>query len=127
MRRWMMCAGMPLLLAASVILADGPAAAQAPRTSGQVFSASERQIIDRNELLAAAVTRDPQLVRRALDAIAALDEMRAGAVAEDREGKREPAPKNPDLDRLERASPEAVNDLFQLLKQAGRTRPTKAK
>jgi hypothetical protein len=114
-----------LLLLGSLVLID-PAGAQSPAA----FSPAERQIIARNALLSSAVGSEPALVRRALDALAKLDEggMRAGVVTDGGKGgssqpKRPGAPsQNPDLDRLERASPEALDDLFQLLKQAGRTK-----
>ena len=83
------------------------------------FSAADRAVIARNELLARIVDSDPALVRRALDLLDKLDEMPT-------RGPLEPSD-NPDLDRLSQAppgalnaSPEAVNDLFQLLKKAGR-------
>lgn len=104
----------------------GAAGAQAPPGAPPGFSPAEQKVIARNALLRSAVQSDPALVRRALDALAKLDEgqMRAGGMIESgktAQPKRTTTP-NPDLDRLERASPEALDDLFQLLKQAGRTK-----
>jgi hypothetical protein len=98
-----------------------------------VFSAADRVVIARNEMLRSIVEQEPQLVRRALDALAAIDDVQTrGALmpgdpqAPSRPGRPTGPSNNPDLDRLERASPEAMNDLFQLLKQAGnRTRPSR--
>jgi|SRR6516165_8382728 len=90
------------------------------------FSESDRAVIARNELLADLVDRNPILVRRTLDALKELGDMQT-------RGALERASKNPDVDRLIRtpaetfASPEAANDLFQLLKQASRSRPQPAR
>ncbi len=120
--------GALLLLGSLSVVAT--ASAQSP--AAPVFSATDRQIIARNALLSGAVKNEPAVVRRALDALAKLDEgqMRAGVMLEGSKAgttpqKRpgEPPSKNPDLDRLERASPEALDDLFQLLKQASRPKP----
>jgi hypothetical protein len=100
-----------------------------------VFSAAERVLIARNEMLRSVVEEEPRLVRRVLDALAAIDDVQTrGALmpgdaqaAPGRPGRPAVPSNNPDLDRLERASPEAMNDLFQLLKQAGnrRQRPSR--
>ena len=97
-----------------------------------VFSAAERVVIARNEMLRSVVEEEPRLVRRVLDALAAIDDVQTrGALmpgdAQAAPGRPAVPSNNPDLDRLERASPEAMNDLFQLLKQAGnrRQRPSR--
>jgi hypothetical protein len=95
-----------------------------------MFSAADQAVIARNKLLASIVEQEPRLVRRALDALAAVDDvqtrtdLRPGSPRADQGRPGRPSEKsdNPDLDRLERASPEAMNDLFQLLKQAGARR-----
>lgn len=102
-----------------------------------VFSAAEQQIIARNVALATLVGSDPWTVRRFLDVLAA----RSAADTRDapvaglapgakpavpaRPGKATPGKgsANPDVDDLERSSPEAVHDLFQRLKQAGTAQP----
>jgi hypothetical protein len=92
------------------------------------FTDSDLVIIHRNAALSAIVDRNPALVRRVLDAIASAqaDAMsRAGARSgRDARPKRyeltpDPA-RNPDLDQLDRSSPEAAHDLFQLIKQASK-------
>jgi hypothetical protein len=98
------------------------------------FSAADRAVIERNEMLRSVVEQEPALVRRVLDALATLDDARART--DMRSGTSPAAPgtnsaaaeqsSNPDLERLDRASPEAVNDLFQLLKQAA-SRPRTAR
>ena len=87
------------------------------------FTTEEQSVIHRNSALDRVVRRDPWLVRRVLDAI-------AGAAAEPpsefsdrssirRKPERPPDPeRNPDLDQLGRASPEAAHDLFLLIKKA---------
>jgi hypothetical protein len=123
--RWL---AIPLLLASFAI--SDPALAQL-RGSVDVppqFSAADRAVIARNELLRSVVEQDPALVRRALDALANLDDAQARTDMSSSSSPAAPstsqppsAPSsNPDLDRLDRASPEAMNDLFQLLKQAAR-------
>jgi hypothetical protein len=92
------------------------------------FTAQEQTIISRNTALSELVDRDPQLVRKALDAIAAAETMRAGPANDLPNSKprgigQTPDPShNPDLQQLERASPEAALDLFQRIKRASRNR-----
>jgi hypothetical protein len=97
-----------------------------------VFSEADRTVIERNETLRSIVKKEPALVRRVLDALAEIEEvqMRAGPMTNNPRATRTPSGRpagqpssNPDLDRLERASPEAMNDLFQLLKRASGNRP----
>jgi hypothetical protein len=97
-----------------------------------VFSASETAVIARNAILSTLVQDDPWAVRHLLDAMAAL-QANADPNGPARPGnKREGGPNSgvsldpktdPDLDRLQRSSPEAVLDLFQVLKQAGAKKP----
>jgi hypothetical protein len=99
-----------------------------------VFSVADQVVIARNKLLASIVEQEPRLVRRALDALAADEvqartDLRPGSPRADqgRPGRPPEKSDNPDLDRLERSSPEAMNDLFQLLKQAGARRPKQSR
>ena len=95
------------------------------------FTVQEQTIIGRNAALSDLVDRDPQLVRAALDAIAASGEMRAGyglqppglqPPPKPPVGAQTPNPtRNPDLQQLERVSPEAALDLFQRIKRAAET------
>jgi len=78
------------------------------------FTHEEIEIIRRNAALSAVVAEDPWLVRQFLDGLFA---NRRG-VDSDKEKPPGPASENPDLDGLERASPEALHDLIQRLKQA---------
>jgi hypothetical protein len=121
-----------LALAATVTM-SAPARAQLRGSTDSVppFTAADRIVIERNEMLRSIADTHPALVRRALNALAALDDVQPrGALmptepqpAPRSPGNSTPASRNPDLDRLERSSPEAMNDLFQLLKQAGARRP----
>jgi hypothetical protein len=94
------------------------------------FTPAETKVIARNELLASIVKEQPLLVRRALDALAVANRQRqiGAPTGPSRDSRLPKAPdgrpsRNPDLERMDRASPEALNDLFQLLKQAGAHRP----
>ena len=86
------------------------------------FGPADRAIIGRNESLRRDVDRDPAAVRRALDTLAAKQMPGEGKPgARSREGSLDDLfdeATDPDLDRLERASPEAAYDLFQILKKA---------
>jgi hypothetical protein len=90
------------------------------------FTAQEQAIISRNAALSDLVDRDPQLVRDVLGAIASASEMRAGYGLEPPKkpssGQAPDAARNPDLQQLERVSPEAALDLFQRLKRASGNR-----
>ena len=66
------------------------------------FTASEVAVIARNRALAGLVQDNPWVVRRVLDEWAKLN---TGAA-------------DPDLDALERASPEGLLDLLKILKEA---------
>lgn len=116
-------------VAVPILVPGADALAQSrPQTSpGITFSATETAIIVRNAVLSKAVASDPAIVRRVLDEFAKMD---TGMTT-----KRTTAPSpdarpafdkqtNPDLNRLERASPEGVHDLFQLLKKAAARKPS---
>jgi hypothetical protein len=85
-----------------------------------VFTIQEQIIIERNTALRGVVDRDPWLVRRVLDAIAAVDQpSEPGIERRDAVVSRPPPPVppgNPDL--MDRSSPEAAYDLIQLFKKA---------
>src|SRR5947208_14776736 len=97
----------------------------AGESAAPVFTSVEKGIIARNEALSTLVKTDPWTVRKTLDAIAASSKDRKSpAEAEtkrldldDEASESNPAvdpERNPDLSRLQRASPEALFDLFQL-------------
>jgi hypothetical protein len=107
-----------------------PAAGALAQATGDppAFTAQEQTIIGRNAALSELVGRDPQLVRKVLDAIAAAETMRAAPALDPPNSKpggrgQTPDPShNPDLQQLERVSPEAALDLFQRIKRASRNR-----
>jgi hypothetical protein len=94
------------------------------------FTPRETRIIDRNEILTSLVHRDPWAVKRALRLLKRADhgESRTSEIIQMHPApgdipRRQPQAidlkKNPDLDTLNRSSPEAALDLLRLLKQAG--------
>jgi hypothetical protein len=121
---------MAFLLATALPMAS--ASAQAPKgVARPAFTLADHAIIDRNATLKGLVERDPWLVRRVLDAIVAADRgsersaepMARSAIMTDQT----PTPsRNPDLDHLERSSPEAAHDLFQLIKKASGSSKSKS-
>jgi hypothetical protein len=126
-----------VLAVLAAISADPAAAELLGVPAGQPsFSASERLVIRRNAVLQSNVTQNPWLVRRALDVLAEIDAgnraisrateppmSRSDPAASSMPGDDFDRQRNPDLDRASRASPEALHDLFQLIKQAGSTKP----
>jgi hypothetical protein len=80
-------------------------------------------VITRNAVLSALIPDNPWAVRRALDALAAVSttpdsgSKRAVGSAAPADATLDPLA-NPDLDQLQRVSPEALLDLFRLLKEA---------
>jgi hypothetical protein len=118
------------LLALFVAMALPVASACAEPSHGgkrPVFTVQDQAVIERNATVKGLVDRDPWLVRRILDAIAAAEPLPApGAGPSARSAivsDQTPAPtRNPDLDHLERSSPEAAHDLFQLIKKASGNR-----
>jgi hypothetical protein len=118
-----------LILATATIMLVDPATAQLHHDcTGQSFTAAEQNTIERNKALKLLVETDPCIVRRALDVLAAIAAPAAGGTTAPEQrsrgiGPRDPTAtpdpiENPDLNRLQMASPEAAYDLFQLLKQA---------
>ena len=118
-----------ILALATTVTMSAPARAQlrGPTDSVPTFTAADRVVIERNEMLRSIADTHPALVRRALNALAALDDVKPRGALMPTDPQPAPRPagnsRNPDLERLERSSPEAMNDLFQLLKQAGAGRP----
>jgi len=88
-----------------------------------VFTAAEVAVITRNAVLAALIQDNPWAVRRVLDALAAVSttpnngSKRVVGSAAPADATIDPLA-NPDLDQLQRVSPEALLDLFRLLKEA---------
>ena len=87
-----------------------------------VFTAAEVAVITRNAVLAALIQDNPWALRRVLDALAAISTTRimgasAPSGAAPADATIDPLA-NPDLDQLQRVSPEALLDLFRLLKEA---------
>jgi hypothetical protein len=121
----------PAAILLAALLAPG-GAAPAAGESARRFTLSEEVIIARNDALTALLPIDPDGVRRILDALE--------AVKRAPDGGRTPPPqtfrdvlggpggetlridpaRNPDLNQLlQRGSPEAAYDLFQILKRVG--------
>lgn len=101
---------------AALLFAQAAPSAQADmvfRTGVPEFSAEELEIIDRNETLAKIVLIDPWAVRRFLDALEDYDEDKGDDISEP-----ESDASDPDIDRMQRASPEAAHDLLQIIKEA---------
>jgi hypothetical protein len=100
-----------LALLAEPALAD----LQGARADTPTFTREEIVIIERNATLSEVSKTNPWIVRKLLD-----------AVEQSQSDKKLPsAPSgsdsaNPDFDQMQRASPEAAHDLFQLLQQAGK-------
>jgi hypothetical protein len=84
----------------------------------------ETVIIERNATLSEISKTNPWIVRKLFDAA---EKGQSGPS----ENARSPSPGNdsddPDLDWMQRSSPEAAHDLFQLLKQAGQKQQEKPK
>lgn len=99
-----------LLTAADIAVADVRAK--------PMFTGDELAVIERNVLLKRVVQTDPEAVR------ALLDVMKSDA-AETSNSEPDEAPSdNPDIDRLQRSSPQAAHDLIQIMKQAGGSNDT---
>jgi hypothetical protein len=129
-------------LAIALAAISEPAAAELRGTpeGPPLFTAAEVAVIARNTLLTNVVQEHPWIVRRLLDALAAVE---AGGAAtsstpgtDSARGKEGHSPgqapsidpkANPDLGQLERSSPEAVLDLFEILKKAQAAKPSKPK
>lgn len=119
-----------ILVAITAVLAFGPSLALAQDRARPAFSRDEQAIVDRNAVLSELASKNPRLVRKALEALRTPETGTAKSlsVQKPRPSRRVAADElqmdpgaNPDLERLLRSSPEAAHDLFQLLKKAGRT------
>jgi hypothetical protein len=107
------------------------AEAQYKTVDPSAFSNAERIVIERNVAMMSIVNDHPKIVRRLLNALADLNagtettnRSRRSDTPAERSPKAFDPEKNPDVDTLQRASPEAVHDLFQLLKQVKQTKPS---
>lgn len=95
------------------------------------FTLAEESIIARNDALAEMLAIDPAGVRKIVAAILVAKQQTAKQSVPTRDRRRDAGAvhidplRNPDLDVLQRASPEAAHDLFQLIKRAagGQTGP----
>lgn len=115
-----------MIIAAMLAVMADPATAElrgVPKGAPN-FTKDELLIISRNQALSQVVKVDPWVVRRLLDTLDESDERRSmsNRAAEPLGPTRQPPEifdpnANPDAERLQRASPEAVHDLFQLIKQ----------
>jgi hypothetical protein len=125
---------MVLAVAIAMIAEPAHAELQGVPKSAPEFTSDEMVIISRNAVLSGIVKEDPWVVRNLLDAIDHGDDQARASnnVVEPPLPPSQPPDsfdpnENPDVERLQRASPEAVHDLFQLLKQAAEKKQTPAK
>lgn len=112
----------PAALALTLGLVEPARADLAPSQSMPTFSTADLETIARNETLRRAVEASPWLVHRILRRL-------ENPPTAPRSGTPDDAPpttrdtdlsRDPDLDSLQRSSPEAAHDLFLLIKQAGK-------
>lgn len=121
------------ILVAMLLTEPAVAELQGVRTRDPTFTQAEIVIIGRNAALSQILNTDPWLVRKLLDAAASADQNHTGSPPSVADGPshEDAVPvdpnENPDLPQLQRASPEAVHDLFQLLKQAGAAKQSSPK
>jgi hypothetical protein len=80
-----------------------------------VFTHEETVIIRRNATLSEVSKTNPWIVRKLFDAV---EQTSPGKDLQTAPADGDST--DPDLDQMQRASPEAAHDLFQLLKQAGK-------
>lgn len=122
-----------LFLACAMSLLAG-ATLQPASAAPRPFTIAEEAIIERNEALRSIYETDPALVRRVLDALKSPAKSRdkqrnvfgpkvpggqpPGPIDPSEPGAEFDPATNPDLAILQRGSPEAAHDLFQLLKKA---------
>lgn len=99
------------------------------RTEAPIFSQEELAIIHRNQSLSKIVKIDPWTVRELLDVV---NDGKGRSVQTRQSIAPAPPPRetidpdaDPDLEGMQRASPEAVHDLFQLLKRASQKKEEK--
>jgi hypothetical protein len=105
------------LAAALTALVVSPACADLQGSpASPSFTREELVIINRNASLQEMSKSNPWMVRRLLDA---MEKAEPGSTTSQSPARSDETSDDPDLDRMQRASPEAVHDLFQLLKQAG--------
>jgi hypothetical protein len=105
-----------LVLLTEPVLAD----LQSVPAGAPTFTHEETVIIERNATLSDVSKTNPWIVRKLFDAVEQSQP--------DKTLPRTPSDSdsaNPDLDQMQRASPEAAHDLFQLLKQAGQKKIAK--
>jgi hypothetical protein len=123
-----------MTIAVAIAMMADPGLAElqrAPKTA-PTFTKDELAIITRNVALSEVVKNDPWVVRKLLDAIhpghppVSTQAMEAPLSPEPPPDSFDPN-ENPDVARLQRVSPEAVHDLFQLLKQAAQKDGAKSK
>jgi hypothetical protein len=129
-----------LALAMAMISDPGAAEVRGTPEAPPLFTPAEVTVIARNAALVNVLQEHPWTVRRLLDALAAV-EADAGTSSSAPHGenargtvRRSPgeAPPldpqvNPDLEQLQRSSPEAVLDLFEILKRAQAAKAPKQK
>ena len=109
----------------------GETSAETAADALESLSVRQQLIVDRNTTLRSLQKTAPETVRKIVLAIEAMEQSpdsRSIDIQEDADSRVEPIQlppsADPDLDRLERSAPEAVNDLFQLIKQAGSQKAT---
>lgn len=105
------------IAALAVQLYACPASADVAARSAPEFTAEERVVIERNNTLKLLVKDDPWTVKSFLDVLMTLAPDGDGETALGDDGGTPSS--NPDIDKLERSSPEAAHDLMQIIKQAG--------
>jgi hypothetical protein len=123
-----------MTIAVALAMMADPALAelQGASRSAPSFTDDELAIITRNVALSEIVKNDPWVVRKLLDAIHRIH-VPVSTQAIEAPPSPEPPPdsfdpnENPDVATLQRVSPEAVHDLFQLLKLAAQKDGTKSK
>lgn len=119
---WLRQAARPMLLVLTLVGVG--LAGRAWAETGTRFSQAEQAIIARNASLRDAFATAPATVRRALDALesARAGQPRAAPPIEPELGVDDFDPaEDPDLAELQRVSPEAAHDIFQVLKLVATT------
>lgn len=113
----------PAALALTLGLA-GPARAELVATQpAPIFSTAYLQIIARNSTLRSAATTSPWLVHRILRVLEGSATLRDSSLPQGDGTSRDIDPAaDPDLQALQRSSPEAVHELFLLIKKASKER-----
>lgn len=117
----LICRGLGPVALALTLGVGLPAKADLSRAE-PVFSVADSATIARNASLRGIVDRDPWLVHKILRTIESSGETRefkSPVRPSKPPPKMEKPSEDPDLEAFKRSSPEAANDLFQLIKQAG--------